>query len=471
MREARLTVLLFDALRNHSRMAHVKTLQRGDGADDATASTVSAGKLHVLGLAPLKNKLGPKWERLSGLVHKLFETAIERAQGSSDRFMLLDELSYAIVFDNLSLPEAERLCGAIAREVCQALFGEQIDEVSVRSIVAAIAAPPETETANAGKLIEAALERHGRETVYTQSVQSGSSEPVATVLGKKLQPPRSSKEQIRFAHALLGETGARLGFFPVWELQRNLSSSLFAAPFLGATDHPATIGRASLDGMDDEKIVAVEIAALNAAVAYASRIADCQKICAVGAAVSYKTLSVFRSRIRYITALQTVRLQPSTPLILRIEQIPVGTPAARIGDLAAMMKLPNMRITLEFQSLQTIPEFDFSLNAAGLGGAIPKRINRDALVRLLNKLAHTANLQKAFAFVDQLESHDLVETARQCNIRFGMGTALGMRTFSGVEDIPNFPLALADRGRPDSLSRAHGMTDRQERLQTGADRP
>jgi hypothetical protein len=425
-------------------MAHVETMQRDDSPGDAAASTVPAGKLHVLGLAPLKNKLGPKWERLSGLVHKLFETAIERAQGSSDRFVLLDELSYAIVFDNLSLPETDRLCAAIAREVCQALFGEQIDEVSVRSIVAAIAAPPQIETANAGKLIEAMLERHGRETVYTQSVQSGSSEPVATVVGKKLQPPRPSKEQIRVANTLLAESGARLGLFPVWELQRNLSSSLFAAPFLGTADHPATIGRASLDGLDDEQIAAVEIAVLNAAVAYASRIADCQKVCAVGAAVSYNTLSVFRSRIRYITALQTVRLQPSTPLILRIEQIPAGTPAARIGDLAAMMKLPNMRITLEFQCLQTIPEFDFSLNAAGLGGAIPKRMNRDAIVRLLNKLAHIANLQKAFAFVDQLESHDLVENARHCNIRFGTGTALGTRIFTGLEDIPNFPLTLAD---------------------------
>ena len=44
----------------------------------SVGATTQAAKLHVLGLVPLKAKLGPKWDRLADLVHKLFEKAIER---------------------------------------------------------------------------------------------------------------------------------------------------------------------------------------------------------------------------------------------------------------------------------------------------------------------------------------------------------------------------------------------------------
>lgn len=412
---------------------------------------VPAGKIHVLGLTPLKNKLGSKWERLSGLVHKLFEAAITRAQSASDQYILLDELSYAVVFHSLSFPEANSICSAIAREVCQALFGDQLDEVSVRSVVAEVVAPSPDATVRAGKLIEDMLERIGTETVYAQSIQSGSPEPVAIVSGKKLKPSLPATDQIKAAHALLGQHGVRLGFFPVWELQHSVSSSLNVLPFSGTAERPKAIGRLALDSMVDEQVAKVEIALLNAAVAFAARVFDCQKVCAVGVSVSYKTLSVFQSRIRYVTALQNILIQSSTPLVLQIEQIPDGTPAARLGELAAMMKLSNIRVTLKFQSLRAIPDFDFRLSVSGLGGVILKGADRDLAVKIVRKLVHTAALQKAFAFVDDLESPDFVEVARQGNVRFGTGTALSSRHFSGLESIPEFPLILAEGSSKDTV--------------------
>lgn len=71
--------------------------------------------------------MGPKWERLSALVHKLFETAIGRLQGPADQFFALDELSYIVTFRNLTAAESNLACVAIAKEVCAALYGDQID--------------------------------------------------------------------------------------------------------------------------------------------------------------------------------------------------------------------------------------------------------------------------------------------------------------------------------------------------------
>ena len=85
---------------------------------------VPAAKLHVLQLEPIKAKLGPKWEKLSALVHTLFEKSLRRAQGPADHFLLVDEMSYVVTFHNLSLEEASLACASVAKEVCDLLFGD-----------------------------------------------------------------------------------------------------------------------------------------------------------------------------------------------------------------------------------------------------------------------------------------------------------------------------------------------------------
>jgi hypothetical protein len=114
-------------------------------AAEKMQAKVPAAKLHVLALTPLKEQLGAKWPRLSQLVHKLFETAIARAQGPGDYFAQLDELSYIAIFRNLTVADATQVCATIAREVCLALFGDQVEEVSVRNVVSSITIPDGTD--------------------------------------------------------------------------------------------------------------------------------------------------------------------------------------------------------------------------------------------------------------------------------------------------------------------------------------
>ena len=68
-----------------------------DNAPGAIGAAKPAAKLQVLGLAPLKHRLGPRWEKLSGLAYHL-EAAIGRVQGPYDHFIAVDELSYVVTF-------------------------------------------------------------------------------------------------------------------------------------------------------------------------------------------------------------------------------------------------------------------------------------------------------------------------------------------------------------------------------------
>ncbi len=412
------------------------------GAANSTQAKVPAAKLHVLALAPLKTRLDTKWPRLSELVHKLFETAIARAQGPGDYFAKLDELSYIAIFRSLTVAEATQVCAAIAREVCQALFGDQVEEVSVRNVVSTVVVPSGSDLPRISKLIEAMLEREGTEIVFAQSTQCTPPMPVAAISETVLKPPAPELDRLADIHTMLSDFSLKASFFPVWSLQRGLSSSLFLSAVRSGPDKLASLGGLMFDEADPKIAASIEFALLDAVSAYAGRISAVEQVCALGVGVSYETLTVFQSRIRYITALQKLRLQPSTPLILKIEKIPPGTPAARLGELAAMLKLPNIHVALEFQSLRAIPKFEFRLSAMALGSPYPNSEDRETAVKFIKDTVALCARQKLLLHLSHLDSAEAVQIARRCNVRLGTGTYLSTVRFTGLEKIPNFPLAL-----------------------------
>lgn len=404
----------------------------------STDAPVSAAKLQVLGLSPIKSRLGDKWDRLSDLVHRLFEKAIANAQGPNDHFIVLDELSYVVTFGNLSLAQTRLMCGSIAREVCEHLFGDKIDDVSVRSLVAEVAAPTGTCDAQMGADLEALLERAGVETIVSHAAQSPTAAPAVEC---RPNPMTAAMEPILAAHALLAQKGLKLGFFPVWELKKGTSNSLFLTSFTGNGVSCMTSGTVRLLGSESQ-IVDLEISQLYAAEAYAARIRQEGKICALSVGVSYSTLSCFRSRIRYMAALEKAVFSPSSPLLVRIEQIPEGAPQARIAEFAAMLASKKVRATLEFCSLASTRGIDIRLGVAAMGGTLPSGLDPVLAQEAVERLVQRSMGQKAFAFLENIDSPERLALASRAGIRAGRGLALSGRYFSGLDPIPAFPLSL-----------------------------
>ena len=128
-------------------------------------TVVSAGKIHMLGLEAIKARLGPKWDRMSGLVHRYFEAAIRREMAPGDTFVHTNELSYIVLFRGTTLAETQIKCAVIAQDVCKRLFGEDDTDVSVRSLTLPVndvdLTLPEVQAA-----LNALLEKEGREARY-----------------------------------------------------------------------------------------------------------------------------------------------------------------------------------------------------------------------------------------------------------------------------------------------------------------
>jgi|KBSMisStaDraftv2_1062788.scaffolds.fasta_scaffold27983_4 hypothetical protein len=411
----------------------VTDIARGDG--DQTE--IAAAKLHVLHLDPIKAKLGDKWSKLSGLVHKLFEKALRNAQRPGDYFFLIDEMSYVVTFHGLSLEGASLACASVAREVCELLFGAEAEEIAVRGLVGLV--PKDSVKHLAGGAIAELLEHKGGEFVVRPS-----DSPLATY---ELRSTRIAAQAasvpggwIHHAESLFAKAGTAIGLFPVWDLKSRKSAALHMGAFSPSAEKSPHSLRKLFKQAHDAYYVEHEVALLNAAAEYALQVQRSGKVCAVGAGVSYETLSGLHARIAYIGAVKSLTATASCPILLRIESVPDGTPHGRIAEIINMLSAPNIKCTVEFLSARDLTALDIRLGAAGIGWSVT---NEDAAgVRLAAaKLAQRAGTQKAFSFIQGLKSGDLVAAALESGIRFGAGSALGdPLTLNPSDPIPNFPL-------------------------------
>jgi hypothetical protein len=391
--------------------------------DICEPSAVAAAKLHVLQLEPIKEKLGPRWGRLSDLVHQLFEQALKRAQGPGDSFVSVGELSYVVTFRGLSPEEANLACAAVANEACKLLFGDGLHDISVRSLVGTVPLSAAHAAADWHK-VSALLEQHGQEIV----IRSGS------------RPDGDAPAQPAVAVKPQGLAQPDIALVPMWDLQSRKSSSVFLAPRTSLTPRGASTVRRFLGSATEGEIIGAEMALVKAAGDFARRVHDAQKVCAVGTSVSYLTLSSFNARIRYIGALKTV--PTAAPFLLKIERIPEGTPLSRLGELIAMLGAPHLRILAEFDG--AIPDLDIRLDAHGIGAALPDNCSAENAGAILQSVTRRVAPLKKFAFVTGLANAGLVGAAGQHHVRFGVGPALGGGVhLADLKDMPQFPLQAA----------------------------
>jgi hypothetical protein len=401
-------------------------------------ATATVTKVQVLGLEPIKAKLGSRWSRLSELVHTLFEKSLARAQSPTDRFIRLDELSYAATFQNLPLAETKLVCLSIATEVCELLFGNEAGEVSVRGLVGEIVGTLPQDVEAIRHCIDATLDRVDTEIIIARSSPSGTSLVWESQSGQSAA--QAARGAIEAAHSLLATKGRRMGLFPVWNLSKRQSTRLFMAPYRGTPGQVEVSGRRALDSLDERQVVDLEVVMLEAAVAFSQRVHASGKLAAIGVGVSYSTLAGLQTRVRYLKAVHNARIPDDCPLVVKLERVPAGVPLGRLSDLVGLLKCPQARVTLGFDQILTMPKIDIRIGASGIGGSLPTGTDDKICKLLADTLIRQTGSQRVFTFLDGLDTENLVRAARGAGVHFGRGRALGSRHLSGLEQVPDFPL-------------------------------
>jgi hypothetical protein len=106
-----------------------------------------------------------------------------------------------------------------------------------------------------------------------------------------------------------------------------------------------------------------------------------------------------------------------------------------------MLNVPNVRVTIEFESLRTIADLNIRLGAVGIGWTIPPGCDATTAAAAASKLASRAMAQKAYGFLHGINTSELLTVAQTHGVRFGSGQVLGgNRCYAGQEPVPDFPL-------------------------------
>ena len=407
-----------------------------EGMNRIPSDSVAAAKVHVLQLEPIKHRLGDRWPRLSLLVHKLVNTALQKAQGPGDHFEVVGELAYVATFHKLSQSQTDAAMADIMQKICEKLWGAGVPEVSVRGVVGEVPAALVSEKSCSPEAISETLEKTGSKTVVSipRSLES------PRILPKQIiwnSPPRAG--WIKHGHEL-GETlGITFRFAPVWELQGGRSR------LLALTMNGRISGRQGLASLIPDsslhQLVDVEIPLLFMTAAMAQRMSQAGEVASLMVGVSHDTVSHKETRTRYLRALKDMEVPVSCPILLRVEMIPDGAVLTRVAQIASMLATPNVRVVLDFQNPRQLPPFDFRLPAVGISAMLPASCDAPQAEKVVEKIVRRAQDQKCVSFLHGVDNGELVDIAEQAGVKFATGKALGKGTeFTGLEAVPQFPL-------------------------------
>lgn len=104
--------------------------------------SVVGGKISLLNIGDVKERLGQKWPRYADRVHYIVSETLQRRLTEKDFFARTDEETYVVVFHDSCETEAKLKCALLGQEISKKFFGETENEadcsLQVETVVATV---------------------------------------------------------------------------------------------------------------------------------------------------------------------------------------------------------------------------------------------------------------------------------------------------------------------------------------------
>ncbi len=227
------------------------------------------------------------------------------------------------------------------------------------------------------------------------------------------------------ASGITGCSGLRTAFVPVYDLRRNTPTTFFCAP-VSADISGSVIGAKALKNIDPRDRPWLDEALLKQAIDLTRQIAKADFVAAIGVSVSYETLSWSRGRHLYQSALRGADAMANPFLLIKIEDIPVGTPLTRIAEVVGAIRPFVRRIFLHLPESEMRSLESGNIGMSGVVGTLPDDVTPRTSVKIATSLMRVANAQRAFPCMHGVNSEQSLGLVRAAGIRFASGRALGL---------------------------------------------
>jgi len=272
------------------------------------ASTVQAGRVSIIGLDQVKDRLGDKWHRLADRAARIVRNTIERHLAPGDIFSSFQETNYVIVFAKLGAEAARVKCILIADEVMKALFGEEGGDLITI----------DTDVVGLDRFgFDAKAADTGADELDFEEVPDAPPPPPPAPLHRR----RDMMDRIRFT------------FRPMWDKSHDVLSTYLCVPVDQYRDMEIELGH------DPEAMARLDEAQQQHVLRELARIESEGDRLLITLPVHYETLALSSQRRRYQQALQDgLTPQAARLLVIEIADVPEGVPQSRVVQLVSPLK-------------------------------------------------------------------------------------------------------------------------------------
>jgi hypothetical protein len=409
----------------------------------------AAGKIHMLDLAALKARLGNKWERMSAPVRLFFEAAIKRGLGPGDTFCHVDELSYLVMFRDLTAVQAELKCAAIAEEVCKRLFGENGEQVALRNLVGQIDMRALPRDIDRNDALNALLERHGKESIVSADPGRSARHAVEEIGGRIFRltfggdagQHRVASRDIMFVYR------------PIWDTAKQAVLMYLCQPTLAVIQNAPVrpvYGFCLAEGEEDQS--ALDVLVLQECINRATRLNGAGLRVLLAVPVHFNTIARPRFWMAYAAAYRQTPPDVLRDLAFAVFGIDTGVPNIRLAQELPKLSRGIHPIICMIDHRDGAGIQFARTGAFALGMALDHCEPEKLVFEKLDALAKAAKEASAETFALGVSSTSIVLNAINSGVRFLEGTIVRPVVSDprhayvhGVEDLYQLSLAQMPR--------------------------
>lgn len=392
---------------------------------------LSAGRIHMINFANLRERLGDSWPRLRDRVHGAADRLINEAIGPRDVKFRNGDGEYIIVFAVLDKQAASLVCAKIAEELHRLFLGEpDLSDITISTAVGMVNGRLLYEQMSVADLLRE-LERGRRDSTgpvapHPATARDGTGGSVeAPVEARKLQLASQAYERI---HTM---------FRPVWDVRRQVISTYMCTPVRLFPDGTSVEGVAALASMSkSQSLAAFDMDFLITTVETLDELFRNKFRLMVSVPVCFETLAARRLRQDYIGLCQSVPTYLRQFLSFEFLRFPDGVPNGRMTELVNELRPFGRRVFLRVDVRQA--NFT-SLVGTGLTG-VSTLVNADRgaearTMEELNSFVAAAERAGLLSCVVGITSTSLAVAARAAGFTFIAGDRVG-----GTEEVPQHML-------------------------------
>lgn len=393
-------------------------------------AVASTGRVHLLNLGMMRERLGPGWPALRPRVLAAADTIIDRCLTRNDiRFKTASD-DYILVFATLERHAADLVCARIAQELLQLFLGDDRSaDLRVSTAVGVADGQIQFEHALATVLLAKARPRTDPAAVRTASGSGAVGSPAISgpILyaedgGGKARPVL---RQLQLSPEDAGQFSIR--YRPVWDIGQLVISTYMGTPVRIFPDGSFLEGIAALNSLTDSmEILRLDADALVESVEILNGLFRNRSRLMLSVPVCFETLAARRTRLPFLEICQSIPDYLRRFLIFELLRFPPGVPTGRLNELLHEVR-PYCRWTfmrVEFKS-QSLSGFS-GTGLSGITVAMPADRSAEArLMEEMNGIVTAAERAGLMICVAGLSSTSMVVAARASGVRLVAGNRIG----------------------------------------------